>query len=548
MTMHKTHVLLTCVRQVIRDHPLLSLFTLACIGICIPVSLIPALIMEDLVNRLVSGNSMILNPAVRWIGVSVLACVLEAMREGMITWIGQAVLHALRTMLSEKLERLETSYFTDHPSGEILSVIVNDTESAGSLFTGGIVSMAADACSIIGILYVICTRSMGLFVILLVTLPVVFVFTRLVQRRMLERQKENRQAKAGSSAIVPETVRCASTIALYQAQNYMQERFDAAIEKGYEAMNHVSFYDAVYSPVIVSVSSILIGCTMTLIAYNTGMRSWFGVSVGTGVALITYISQIFGPLESLGQEIQSIQESGACLSRLDAFMDLPERKETVKQNTTDTDIVFDHVRFGYDPDQPVLNDVSLTIHKGEHVLVEGRTGSGKSTLFALLQGLYEPQDGTVSVYGYDPYRMEECTRRQLFGVVEQKTGLIEGTLQDQITLHRPGISEEMLMEAVETAGLKDYIQALPDGLKTEKEDLALSDGQLQLISIARAVVMKPVILLLDEMNASIDANTEQQVMDALQKASQGRTVISIAHRKTVMHVDRVIDLKSLLNL
>lgn len=546
MIMHKRNVLLTCVKQVIHDHPVLSLFTLACIVICIPVSLIPALIMEELVNRLVSGNTFILNPAVKWIGVSLLACVLEALREGMITWLGQSVLHALRTMLSEKLERLETSYYTGHPAGEILSILVNDTDSAGSLFTGGIVSMAADACSIIGILYVICTRSMGLAVILLVVLPMVFVFTRHVQKKMLVRQKENRQAKAGSAAILPETIRCASSIAMYDAQDYMQERFDAAIEKGYEAMNHVSFYDAVYSPVIVTLSSVLIGCTMTLIAYNTGMSEWFGVSVGTGVALITYITQIFGPLESLGQEIQSIQESSACLSRLNAFMDLPERmvKETDRTDNMD-EIVFDHVSFGYDPDTMVLNDISLTIRKGERVLVEGRTGSGKSTMFALLQGLYAPERGNIRVFGYDPYCMDDETGRHLFGVVEQKTGLIEGTLQDQITLHRPDITDDMIHEAVETAGLLSYVKSLPQGLNTGKQDLTLSDGQLQLISIARAVVCRPCILLLDEMNASIDANTERQVMDAMQRAAKGRTVISIAHRKSGMHVDRVINMQDL---
>lgn len=546
MIMHKSNVLFTCVKQVLHDHPVLSLFTLACIVICIPVSLIPALIMEELVNRLVSGNTFILNPAVKWIGVSLLACVLEALREGMITWLGQSVLHALRTMLSEKLERLETSYYTGHPAGEILSILVNDTDSAGSLFTGGIVSMAADACSIIGILYVICTRSMGLTVILLVVLPMVFVFTRHVQKKMLVRQKENRQAKAGSAAILPETIRCASSIAMYDAQDYMQERFDAAIEKGYEAMNHVSFYDAVYSPVIVTLSSVLIGCTMTLIAYNTGMSEWFGVSVGTGVALITYITQIFGPLESLGQEIQSIQESSACLSRLNAFMDLPERmvKETDRTDNMD-EIVFDHVSFCYDPDTMVLNDISLTIRKGERVLVEGRTGSGKSTMFALLQGLYAPERGNIRVFGYDPYCMDDETGRHLFGVVEQKTGLIEGTLQDQITLHRPDITDDMIHEAVETAGLLSYVKSLPQGLNTGKQDLTLSDGQLQLISIARAVVCRPCILLLDEMNASIDANTERQVMDAMQRAAKGRTVISIAHRKSGMHVDRVINMQDL---
>ena len=204
-----------------------------------------------------------------------------------------------------------------------------------------------------------------------------------------------------------------------------------------------------------------------------------------------------------------------------------------------------HVSFGYTDGQPVLHNFSMSVDKGQHIIVTGRTGSGKSTLFALMQGMYEPQSGMILVEGRNPYSLSEKDRRELFGVVEQKTALIEGNLRVQLTLHRPEIHDETLVSALRTVGLYDWYTGLPDGLDTEKDQLKLSDGQLQLLSIARAIVCNPRILLMDEMNASIDASTEQMVNQALQKVAEGRTVISIAHRRNVFENETVIDLQSI---
>ena len=530
----------------VRFHPFSSACMILSIIGCIVAGLIPPLLMEQIINRILDGNMDVMGLCILWICISAVNCILEVCREGTIIITGQNVLYQMRSALLKKLKDLDTSYFDQHAAGAISSIIVSDTDSAGTVFSGGIISMVADACSLIGILVVIFVKSKGLFLLFICVLPLVVMYTGKVQKRMLESQKENRQAVSESAAILPETGKTYETVYAYEAQPYMERRFDRTIEKGYAALRHVSFYDAVYSPVIVTVSSILTGVMMCLIAGYTGMSDLFGVSAGTGVALMTYITKIFDPIESLGKEIQSIQEAQAAFSRLNDFMSLPEKNHSDAGAVYCThQIEIRHISFGYTADHPVFQNFSLTVDEGSHIVVTGRTGSGKSTLFALIQGLYEPQAGQILIAGRNPYALSEIQRRELFGVVEQKTALIEGNLRVQLTIHRPGIQDETLISALHTVGLYDWYTGLSDGLDTGRDRLKLSDGQLQLLSIARAIVCNPRILLMDEMNASIDAATEQMVNHALQKAAQGRTVISIAHRRNVFHNELVIDLQSI---
>ena len=530
----------------VRFHPFSSACMILSIIGCIVAGLIPPLLMEQIINRILDGNMDVMGLCILWICISAVNCILEVCREGTIIITGQNVLYQMRSALLKKLKDLDTSYFDQHAAGAISSIIVSDTDSAGTVFSGGIISMVADACSLIGILVVIFVKSKGLFLLVICVLPLVVMYTGKVQKRMLESKKENRQAVSESAAILPETGKTYETVYAYEAQPYMERRFDRTIEKGYAALRHVSFYDAVYSPVIVTVSSILTGVMMCLIAGYTGMSDLFGVSAGTGVALMTYITKIFDPIESLGKEIQSIQEAQAAFSRLNDFMSLPEKNHSDAGAVYCThQIEIRHISFGYTADHPVFQNFSLTVDEGSHIVVTGRTGSGKSTLFALIQGLYEPQAGQILIAGRNPYALSEIQRRELFGVVEQKTALIEGNLRVQLTIHRPGIQDETLISALHTVGLYDWYTGLSDGLDTGRDRLKLSDGQLQLLSIARAIVCNPRILLMDEMNASIDAATEQMVNHALQKAAQGRTVISIAHRRNVFHNELVIDLQSI---
>ena len=295
-------------------------------------------------------------------------------------------------------------------------------------------------------------------------------------------------------------------------------------------MERTNFYDAIYSPVVLLLNAAVVGIVMLLSASgNARILSLFGMSVGTSVAVINYISRIFAPIESLGMEIQTIQSAMAGVRRIDAFLAQPERAMENGETAACGDVVLSHVTFGYG-EAPVLRDFSMTVKQGEQITLVGRTGAGKSTVFKLLLGLYPPQAGTVTIGGVDASAISDRTRRSCIGCVEQHFSRVPGTVLDQITLGDPQITEEMAKHAARLAGIDAAVQALPEGYHTVCTEGLFSQGEWQLLSIARAAAANPAVLLLDEITANLDAETEQRVLAALRRACEGRTVLSVSHR------------------
>ena len=391
--------------------------------------------------------------------------------------------------------------------------------------------MVADACRILSIMAVIAVKNTGLALILLLVLPLFAVFTRHVQTRMLAAQLDNRRAVAAVSGQVPETLHNIRTIRALGLEDYMERRYDRCIGESYAAMERTNFYDAIYSPVVLVLNAAVVGIVMLLSASgNAAALTLFGMSVGTSVAVINYISRIFAPIESLGMEIQTIQSAMAGVRRIDAFLDQPERTIPKERETSARgDVVLSHVTFGYG-EKHVLNDFSMTVKQGEQVTLVGRTGAGKSTVFKLLLGLYHPETGSVTIGGVDVADITDAERRTCIGCVEQHFARVPGTVLEQITLGDPGITEEMARNAAKLAGMDAAIQTLPNGYDTVCTDGMFSQGEWQLLSIARAAAADPAVLLLDEITANLDAETEDRVLEALRRASEGRTVLSVSHR------------------
>ena len=362
-------------------------------------------------------------------------------------------------------------------------------------------------------------------------LPLFAVFTRHVQKRMLAAQLDNRRAVAAVSGQVPETLHNIRTIRALGLENYMERRYDRCIGDSYAAMERTNFYDAVYSPVVLLLNAAVVGIVMLLSASgNAQLLTLFGMSVGTSVAVINYISRIFAPIESLGMEIQTIQSAMAGVRRIDAFLDQPERRiPSARREAARGDVEFAHVTFGYG-ERHILKDFSMTVKQGEQVTLVGRTGAGKSTVFKLLLGLYQPETGTVTIGGVNVGDITDRERRTCIGCVEQHFSRVPGTVLEQITLGDPQITGEMARAAAALAGIDAAIRALPEGYDTVCTEGIFSQGEWQLLSIARAAAADPAVLLLDEITANLDAETEARVLEALRRASAGRTVISVSHR------------------
>ncbi len=528
-------------------HRLLSVGTLLCAAASVLASLLPPLLLARVIDGLTGGIPLTFAAALLYFGSLALEGVLTSAQETLLEILGQKMTHALRAEMSRKLTRLPAATLSAQNPGELAARFSGDVDTVEALFTSGVISMAADACRILSILAVIAVKNAGLALILLPVLPLLAAFTRHVQRRTLAAQMENRRAVAAISAQVPEALHNIRTIRTLGLEDYMSARYDRRIGESYAAVEKTNFYDAVYSPVVLTLNAAVVGVVMLLSASGDArVLTLFGMSVGTSVAVINYISRIFAPIESLGMEIQTIQSAMAGVKRINAFLAQPERAAQAAESAAVPrgDVAVDHVTFGYGG-RTVLSDLSFTVKAGEQATLVGRTGAGKSTVFKLLLGLYRPEKGTVTIGGVDVSQITDRQRRSCIGCVEQHFARVPGTVLDQITLGDPRITRDMARKAARLAGLDAAICAFPDGYDTRCTDGMFSQGEWQLLSIARAAAADPAVLLLDEITANLDAQTEARVLEALRRASAGRTVISISHRIYEQLGGRMIEIRAL---
>ena len=525
------HGVFAAVRMAAASHRLLTVGTVLCVAASVAASLLPPLLLARVIDRLTAGLPLSFLAVLLYFGSLALEGVLTSAQESLLVLFGQRMTHALRSEMSRKLSRLPAGTLAEQNPGEVAARFSGDVDTVEALFTSGIISMAADACRIVSIMGVIAVKNTGLALILLLVLPLFAVFTRYVQKRMLAAQMDNRRAVAAVSGQVPETLHNIRTIRALGLEDYMERRYDRCIGDSYAAMERTNFYDAVYSPVVLVLNAAVVGIVMLLSASgNAQLLTLFGMSVGTSVAIINYISRIFAPIESLGMEIQTIQSAMAGVRRIDAFLDQPERTiPPARREAARGDVEFAHVTFGYG-ERHVLKDFSMTVKQGEQVTLVGRTGAGKSTVFKLLLGLYQPEAGMVTIGGVNVGDITDRERRTCIGCVEQHFSRVPGTVLEQITLGDPQITGEMARAAAALAGIDAAIRALPEGYDTVCTEGIFSQGEWQLLSIARAAAADPAVLLLDEITANLDAETEARVLKALRRASAGRTVLSVSHR------------------
>lgn len=548
MKRNKKPGVFAAVRAAAASHKLLALGTVLCAAASVLASLLPPLLLARIIDGLTGGMPLAFTAALMYFGSLALEGVLSSGQETLLEIFGQKMTHALRSEMSVKFTRLPASTLSAQNPGEVAARFSGDVDTVEALFTSGIISMIADACRIISIFVVIAIENAGLALLLVLVLPLLTIFTRHVQKRMLKAQLENRQAVAAISGQVPEAIHNIRTIRALGLESYMEKRYDKRIGESYAAVEKTNFYDAIYSPVVNMINVAVVGIVMLMSASgNVQVLTLFSMSVGTSVAIINYISRIFTPIETLGMEVQTIQSAMAGVKRIDAFLAQPEREipaEDVSKKGPRGDVALTHVTFGYD-DRKVLSDLSFTVKSGEQVTLVGRTGAGKSTVFKLLLGLYKPEKGTVTIGGVDVSQISDGARRSCIGCVEQHFARVPGTVLDQITLGDPSISRNMAQNAAQLAGLDSVIRTFPDGYDTPCSDGMFSQGEWQLLSIARAAAADPAVLLLDEITANLDADTEARVLDALCRASVGRTVLSISHRVYESLGGRTIEIKPL---
>ncbi len=533
------HTILPLFLSAAKRSPLLSAALVIAILLSMGLSVLPPWVLGLVIDGMTAGTIderglLLLGGA--YFLLTVLSNGSASLQSALITIFGERATHRIRFAMAEKLSRLPASYFDGHDSGRMASLFVNDVDTLEILFSSGVISMISDALQIFAMLFAIYFLSPGLLLLLLIALPLLFLLTRAFQTRMRQSQLAYRRALADASSLIPETIRHRVTLFFLGAAPFMKRRYHVAAKKSFAAMSRSNFYDSIYSPIVITASA----CLIALLVVLSGASDLFGVTAGSAAALFAYLHRIFSPLESMGMEIQNIQSAIAGITRISDFLN--EKEMAHPQSPTahkENAISLRNMTFGYTKDHLIFENFSLALPEGSRTTFVGRTGAGKSTLFKLLLGLTAPLEGEISIFGRNPTAVSAGERRRLFGVVEQTFVPVLGTVRDQITLGDPRITDDDVHRALTLVGLSD---AFPQGLSAPYSAALLSHGEEQLLSIARAIAADPAILLLDEITASLDAETEKRILSALSSASESRTVLAISHRVAKESAGQVVEI------
>ncbi|QSX06773.1 ABC transporter ATP-binding protein [Sedimentibacter sp. zth1] len=517
------------------------------IGVVI-ISLVPPQILKIIIDNylLVGKTKGLATIGLIYFLTLLIIGLLDFAKECLLTISGQGIVNNIRKVMMEKKNVLRAEYFSINTTGSIVSRFTNDVETIGSLFTNGIISMIIDVFKLIGIVASICIFSYELALMVLVIIPIIYFITRLFQKRMLGAQLDNRKLIAKVNNHIPESVQNIEMIKSFCKEDYFEEKYAQYIVDSYKSKEKINFYDSVFSPIILVIRAIVIALMVIL---SSDSLSLLGISIGMVAAAIDLISNIFGPIENLGKEFQSIQQAIAGIKRVNEFLNEEEivaKKEEFEIETIKSKAIeFNHVTFKYIGSNDVLKDVSFEIDKNQSVTFTGRTGAGKSTLFKLLMGLLEPSGGTIKIGEVNINDIPNSYKRHIFGYVEQSFHFINGTIKEQINLKDDSISFEQIINVMKFVGLHDYVLNLEHGYDTVAQKNMFSQGQCQLLSIARAMVCDPPIMLLDEMTANLDSDTERYIIKVLKKAGKNRTLLSISHRLSeVLQSDKIISLEN----
>lgn len=500
-------------------------------------------------NYLTKKESNLLFPALLYFSSILLTGVFNFLKEGIITIFGQKIIKKIKSEMMGKLEKIPLDYLSTNESGSIVSRFSNDVEAVGSLFTGGVVSMIVDSFKIVGIVISIWLFSYKLMILLLFIIPVIYFLSKNFQKKMLKAQKLYRVLTAKVNNHIPESINNMEMIKSFAKEKYMEEKYLTYLSDSYDAMDKINFYDSIFSPMILILRSVAVSVVVIL---SSDYLSFLEISIGSVVASIELINNIFAPIENLGMELQNIQQSIACIYRIDEFLN---EKEESKKNINITydkiisnnnlDIKFNNVSFHYEKGENILENISLIIKDKENITFVGRTGAGKTTLFKLILGLVEPNKGKITLGQVKVSEIPNKEKRKIFGYVEQQFSFIKGSVAEQISLKDENISRRDIENAMKFVGLDDYIITLEKGYDTFATEDLFSQGQRQLLSIGRAIVTNPKIILLDEITAALDSETEEKIISVLKNASSERTVLSISHRlSSILTCDKIIKLEN----
>ena len=460
-----------------------------------------------------------------------------------LTYVSQRTCYEFRREISEKIDRLPVGYFERTSTGDTLSRITNDVDTLGQSLNQGISELLRAVVTLVGVVAVMLSINIPMTLVTLLIVPASVVFIRIIVARS---QKHFYAQQANLGAIdgqIEETFSGHAVVKAYGREKAAIDEFDATNGRLYESAWKSQFLSGLMRPVMDVIGNL--GYVVVAI-----MGSIFAVqgviTVGDIQAFIQYVKNFTQPITQLAQVSNVLQQTAAAAERVFEFLEADEEPVEAAGVCTDElscDVEFDHVRFGYDPDKPVIKDFSARVEEGQTVAFVGPTGAGKTTLVKLLMRFYEVQGGAIRIGGADVRDIDRGEVRELFGMVLQDTWLFHGTVRENIRYGRPDATDEEVEEAARRAFAHHFIETLPGGYDCEiNEDASnISAGQRQLLTIARAFLANRRMLVLDEATSSVDTRTEERIQTAMDGLMAGRTSFVIAHRlSTIRDADLIV--------
>ncbi|MBA2396972.1 MAG: ABC transporter ATP-binding protein [Ktedonobacteraceae bacterium] len=480
------------------------------------------------------------------LGLYLLSAIFMFVQQYVMAAVVQKTVCRLRTDVDEKLARLPLKFFDAHPHGEILSRAVNDMDSLSSTLQQSVTQMITSAVTILGVLIMMLTISWQLSLIVLGTLPLSMVISMVVARRSRNYFRQQQKALGKLNGYVEEIYTGHRVVRAFGHEARAIATFTELNEQLYKASWRAQFVSGIIMPLMLFIGNL---AYVAIAVVGSVLVAGGGIAIGDVLAFIQYAQQFTQPIAMLANIANVIQSSMASAERIFELLDEPEELPDVANDLIAAElqgvglVQFRHVRFGYQPDQILMDDLNIDIRTGQKVAIVGPTGAGKTTLVNLLLRFYEIQAGQIQVDGVDITRRKRSTLRRTFGMVLQDAWLFSNTIRQNIAYGHENATEEEIVHAAQAAHADHFIRTLPESYQTvlNEEATNISQGQKQLLTIARAFLADPEILILDEATSSVDTRTEQLIQKAMSRLMQGRTSFVIAHRlSTIRDADLIL--------
>lgn len=476
--------------------------------------------------------------------IYLLAAFFQWLQQYIMAGVSQRTVYRLRRDVDQKLQRLPLRYYDGHPHGDILSRVTNDVDNIAHTLQQTITQMLSSIVTVIGVLIMMFKISTLLSLISLAVIPVSLVITLLIARQSQKQFVRQWNSTGAVNAHVEEMFTGHNLVKAFNREKDVLERFREQNEKLYESSFKAQFISGLIHPVINFVNNL----NYVAIAVLGGVNVANGViSLGDVQAFIQYSRQFTQPIVQVASIMNVLQSTVASAERvfelLDEEEEVPDVDNPVVLQEVKGDVRFEHVYFSYDPNVPLIEDFNLDVPAGDMIAIVGPTGAGKTTLVNLLMRFYDVNSGRITIDGVDIKQMRRRDLRKIFGMVLQDTWLFSGSIRDNIGYGKENATEEEIIAAAKAAYVDHFVRTLPDGYDTVLTGDAtnISQGQRQLITIARAFLADPKILILDEATSSVDTRTEMLIQKAMQNLMKGRTSFVIAHRlSTIREADNIV--------